>query len=209
MKFCFLLFKRTFRIYNVLVFLLLTFPVFAQSSNQLAKAQNIANHFAAIKTMTGDFIQFNPDGKMNEGTFYLERPGKIRFIYKGVPLQIISDGTFVGVNNRALNTWSVQQLFQTPMKLLLGDTIDLSSDNLLALSDDPGATTIVLRDKSIGYGRIKMIFDPKSYALRQWTVVDQQNLETTVQILNVRTGVKFVDGMFKIPRRNVASHDRN
>ncbi|MCZ2203614.1 LolA family protein [Bartonella sp. A05] len=201
--------RRALGLSCIFVFLLLAFPVLSQSAGQVARAQKIANHFAAIKTMTGDFVQFSPQGKMTEGTFYLERPGKIRFIYKGVPLQIISDGEFVGVNNRALNTWSFHQLFQTPMKLLLGDEINLSSGNLLALRDDPGATTLILRDKNIGNGQIKMIFDSKSYALRQWTIVDQQNLETTVQIMNVRMGVKFVDGMFTIPRRNVASRNRN
>ncbi|MDD9333235.1 MAG: outer-membrane lipoprotein carrier protein LolA, partial [Bartonella sp.] len=38
--------------------------------------------------------------------------------------------------------------------------------------------------------------------LRQWTIVDQQNLETTVQIMNVRTNVRFSDNMFVIPYKN-------
>ncbi|MDD9329992.1 MAG: outer-membrane lipoprotein carrier protein LolA, partial [Bartonella sp.] len=151
---------------------------------QLARSQNIINHFAAIKTMTGDFVQFSPKGKMTRGTFYLERPGKIRFSYKGVPLQIISDGKSVGINNRALNTWSFYQLSQTPMKFLLGNVINLSSENLLTFREDPKTIMIVLRDKTIGKGQIKIIFDSQSYALRQWAILDQQNLETTVQIMN-------------------------
>ncbi|WP_317993936.1 LolA family protein [Bartonella gliris] len=198
--------RRTFRgrifgFVGIIVFCCLTFPAFSQSSNKVARAQNIANHFAAIKTMTGDFIQFSPKGKMSQGTFYLERPGKIRFIYKKIPLQIIADGQFVGINNRALNTWSFSQLFQTPMKFLLDDKINVSSGRLLAFREDPGAVTIVLRDKSIGAGQIRMVFDSKNYALRQWTIVDQQNLETTVQIMNVRTGVRFADGMFTLPAK--------
>ncbi|WP_332060104.1 LolA family protein [Bartonella sp. CB74] len=187
---------------KIIVFCCLTFPAFSQSSHQVARAQKIANHFVAMKTMTGDFIQFSPKGKVTEGTFYLERPGKIRFIYKKLPLQIIADGKFVGINNRALNTWSFSQLSQTPMQFLLGDKIDVSSGRLLAFYEDPGAVTMVLRDKSMGRGQIRMVFDSKSAALRQWTIVDQQNLETTVQIMNVRTGVRFVEGMFKLPYKN-------
>lgn len=213
MKTFFLPQRKIFGFLGVVIFGCLTFSAFSQSSHKAARVQNsvrvqnsaraqsIANHFAAIKTMTGDFIQFSPKGKMSQGTFYLERPGKIRFIYKKIPLQIIADGQFVGINNRALNTWNFSQLLQTPMKFLLGDKIDLSSGRLLALREDPGAVTIVLRDKNIGAGQIRMVFDSKSYALRQWTIVDQQNLETTVQIMNVRTGVRFADGMFTLPSK--------
>ncbi|WP_336278586.1 outer-membrane lipoprotein carrier protein LolA [Bartonella sp. CB175] len=204
MKTFFLSWKRIFGFAKVIIFLFFTFPASSHSSSQVIRAQNVANRFAAIKTMTGDFIQFSPKGKITEGTFYLERPGKIRFTYKKLPLQIIADGKFVGINNRALNTWNFSNLFQTPMKFLLSDKIDVSSGRLLAFREDPGAVTIVLRDKTIGRGQIRMVFDSKSYALRQWTIVDQQNLETTVQIMNVRTGVRFADGMFKLPYKNTA-----
>ncbi|KEC54929.1 LolA family protein [Bartonella rochalimae] len=203
MRVYFFTLRRTFSL--ILLFFLLSSPAFSQSAKQFARAQNIINHFAAIKVMTGDFIQFNPKGKMTKGTFYLERPGKIRFSYKGVPLQVISDGKSVGVNNRALNTWSFYQLSQTPMKFLLGNVIHLSSENLLAFREDPKTIMIVLRDKTIGKGQIKMIFDSQSYALRQWAILDQQNLETTVKIMNVRTNVRFSDDMFVIPHKNTVT----
>lgn len=204
MKTPFLLQRRVFGFVEIILFLFLTFPAFSQSynkatSNKVTRAQNIVNSFAAIKTMTGDFIQFSPKGKKSQGTFYLERPGKIRFIYKGVPLQIITDGEFIGINNRALNTWNFSRLSDTPMKFLLDDKINISSGRLLAFREDPGVVIIVLQDKSMGGGQIRMVFDSKSAALQQWTIVDQQNLETTVQVMNVRTGVRFADGMFTLP----------
>ncbi|WP_208435394.1 LolA family protein [Bartonella phoceensis] len=201
MKTFFILQKRVFRFVGIIVFFCLIFPAFSQSSNKMTRAQNIINQFAAIKTMTGDFIQSSPKRKISQGTFYLERPGKIRFVYKKMPLQIIADGQFVGINNRALNTWNFSQLSQTPMKFLLDDKINISSGRLLAFREDPEVVTIVLRDTNIGTGQIRMVFDSKSATLRQWTIVDQQNLETTVQIMNVRTGVRFVDGMFTLPSK--------
>ncbi|WP_332065803.1 LolA family protein [Bartonella sp. CB189] len=210
MKTFFLRWRKVFGFTKVIIFLFLAFPALSQSSSQVMRAQKIANHFAAIKTMTGDFIQFSPKGKITEGKFYLERPGKIRFSYKKWPLQIIADGQFVGIHNRVLNTWNFSKLSQTPMKFLLSDKIDLSSGRLLDFHEYPGAVMMVLRDKTIGRGQIRMVFDSKSYVLRQWTIVDQQNLETTVQIMNVRTAVRFADGMFKLPYKNVSvSHHRN
>lgn len=183
---------------------LITPAAFAQNTNLNAHAQEIANHFAAIKTMTGDFVQFSPKGEMTEGTFYLERPGKIRFSYKNSPVRVITDGKSVAINNRKLDTWDLYQLSQTPMKMLLDTKIDLSDGKLLSVSQDQGSTTIVLADKTLGKGKIRMIFDSKTYELLQWTIVDQQNLETTVQITNVRTGVRFAEGMFDIPYQRIA-----
>ena len=141
---------------------------------------------------------------MTEGTFYLERPGKIRFSYKNSPVRVITDGKSVAINNRKLDTWSLYQLSQTPMKMLLDTKIDLSDGKLLGVNEDKGATTIILADKSLGKGQIRMIFDSKTYDLRQWTIVDQQNLETTVQVTNVRVGVRFAQGMFDIPYQRIA-----
>ena len=179
-------------------------PAFAQNTNLAAHAQDIANHFAAIQTMTGDFIQFSPKGEMTEGTFYLERPGKIRFSYKNSPVRVITDGKSVAINNRKLDTWDLYQLSQTPMKMLLDTKIDFSDGKLLNVSQDQGSTTIVLADKTLGKGQIRMIFDSKTYELLQWTIVDKQNLETTVQITNVRTGVRFAKGMFDIPYQRIS-----
>ena len=90
------------------------------------------------------------------------------------------------------------------MKMLLDTKIDLSDGKLLNVSQDQGSTTIVLADKTLGKGQIRMIFDSKTYELLQWTIVDKQNLETTVQITNVRTGVRFAKGMFDIPYQRIS-----
>ena len=186
----------------------LPYAIAATIPSQLPSAQQIADHFTQIRTMTGDFVQFSPKGDMTEGTFYLERPGKIRFSYKNSPVRVIADGKSVAINNKNLDTWNLYQLSQTPMKMLLDDHIDLSDGKLLAVQRDPGATTIILRDKTIGRGEIRMIFDSKTFELRQWTIVDQQNLETTVQVMNVKTGVRFAKGMFDIPYQRIAMKRR-
>ncbi|UXM96323.1 outer membrane lipoprotein carrier protein LolA [Bartonella sp. HY329] len=174
-----------------------------EASNQAA-AQKIADHFAAINTMTGDFIQFSPKGKMTEGTFYLERPGKIRFVYKNSPIRIISDGKSVVINNKKLDSWDLYQLSQTPMKLLLDTQIDLSGGKLLNFVSDKNAATMELTDKTMSGGKLRLIFDVKTNELKQWTMIDRQNLETTVQITNLRSNVRFADGMFRINYQNIA-----
>jgi outer membrane lipoprotein-sorting protein len=166
----------------------------------LADAQKIADHFAKVKTMTGEFVQFGPRGEQTGGKFYIERPGRIRFNYEEPSgFKVIADGESVVINNAKLNTWDLYPLSKTPLKLLLDNRIDLSGDKVRSVRQDEDLTTIQLQDKSIfGDSTITMMFDPKSYELRQWTITDAQGKDTTVMIFNVQSGVTFDPNVFKI-----------
>lgn len=182
-------------------------PALAQAAPAgINAAQDIANKFSSVKTLTGSFVQFGPRGDQTGGTFYIERPGKIRFNYnKPSPIRVISDGKSVVINNRKLDTWDLYPLSKTPLKLLLSDQIDLSARSVKSVKQEPDMTTIVLGDKSIfGNSTISMMFDPKTSDLRQWTITDAQGLDTTVMITDVRTGVRFADDMFKIDYTRIA-----
>jgi outer membrane lipoprotein-sorting protein len=174
-----------------------------------ATAQAVADHFSSVRSMTGNFIQFDAAGNQSEGTFSIERPGKIRFDYSGQPLRVIADGSQVAINNSRLNTWDLYPLSQTPMKLLLDRRIDLSAANIQDVQQTPELITIVMGDRSVfGSSRITMMFDPNTYDLRQWTIRDQQGKDTTVIIDNVREGVAVDQAQFAIPYNQISQQSR-
>ncbi|MEW7007947.1 MULTISPECIES: outer-membrane lipoprotein carrier protein LolA [unclassified Lentilitoribacter] len=164
-------------------------------------AQNIASHFASVKTMMGEFVQLNPDGNQIAGKFFISRPGKLRFNYeKPSPVRVISDGRNLVVGNQKLKTWSLYPLRTTPLKLLLANKINLKSKDIKSVTETDSLVTIVMGNKTIfGKSTITMMFDPASYELRQWTIKDVQGKETTVLIFNVETGVDFAKSVFRIP----------
>lgn len=181
----------------------------AQAQDPVAK--EIADHFSNVRTMTGEFIQFSPSGQQVGGKFFIERPGKLRFNYNDPsPLRVIADGKTVVIGNQKLRTWDIYPLSKTPLKLLLADRINLGSKMVKSVDVAPDLTTIVLGDKSIfGDSTITLMFDSKSYELRQWTITDAQGKATTVMIFDVQTDVKFADNVFKVPYNQVhASEDR-
>ena len=174
-------------------------PVFAQANS--STAQKIADHFASVKTMMGEFVQFGPRGDQTAGKFYLERPGKLRFNYEQPsPMRVISDGRNVAIGNMKMKTWDVYPLSKTPLSLLLSDRIDLGHQMVRQVKEEQDLTTIVLGDKSIfGDQTITLMFDPKTFELRQWTVTDAQGKDTSVMIFNVQQGVNFDDKVFQVP----------
>lgn len=164
-------------------------------------AQKIADHFSTVKTMTGEFVQFGPQGQQIGGKFFIERPGKLRFNYeKPSPVRVISDGKTVVIGNSKLKTWDIYPLSKTPLKLLLGQRIDINGATVKSVKVDSDLTTVTLGDRSIfGTSTIAMMFDTQTYDLRQWTITDAQGKDTTVMIFNVQTGVTFADSVFEVP----------
>jgi len=175
----------------------LSTPATAASSNA---AQKIADHFSSVATMSGEFVQFGPRGEQTGGKFYIQRPGKIRFNYEPPSgYKVISDGKSVVIDNTKLNTMDLYPLSKTPLKLLLDDRIDLSGKKVKSVREEDDLTTIQLADRQFfGNSTITMMFDPKSYELRQWTITDPQGKDTTVMIFNVKQGMKIDQDLFAI-----------
>lgn len=165
----------------------------------------LSDHFAAVPTMTGEFLQFNPDGQQTGGTFYLERPGRIRFNYeKPNPVEVISNGKTVAVHNRKLKTWDFYPLDKTPLKLLLADKIEFSPKTVRSVTNDTDMTTIVMGDDKIfGDSEITLMFDPNDFDLRQWTIKDAKGAETSVMVFNVQKNVTIPEKLFKFDERAI------
>src|SRR5713226_1453964 len=53
----------------------------------------IEKYFNSIKTLKSRFVQTNPNGSIIQGTFYVRRPGRLRFEYDPPSqLKIVADG---------------------------------------------------------------------------------------------------------------------
>jgi outer membrane lipoprotein-sorting protein len=181
----------------------------AQAASETAQA--IADHFSNVRTMAGEFVQFGPSGEQTGGKFYIQRPGKIRFIYENPSgFQVTSDGKSVVILNKKMETADLYPLSKTPLKLLLDDHIDLSGQKVKSVKQGDDVTTIKLADRSLfGNSTISMMFDPESYDLRQWTITDAQGKDTTVMIYNVQKDVKIDPSTFEINYNRVSEMNAN
>lgn len=167
--------------------------------------QLIAEHFVKVPTMAGEFIQFGPRGNQTGGKFYIQRPGKIRFIYHDpTPIRIVSNGKTVAVNNKKLKTWDFYPLKKTPLSLVLGNKMVIDPKTIHDVRTDEDLTTIVMGDDKIfGDSVITMMFDPRTYDLRQWVIKDAQGKETTVMIFNVEKNIEIPAKFFKVDQLGI------
>jgi outer membrane lipoprotein-sorting protein len=156
----------------------------------------------SVTTMIADFAQSGA-GRRFDGKLYIHRPGRLRFQYlPPATLQIIADGTSVAIQDRRIKPEpDIVLIGQTPLKFLLADKIDLARDTkVLDVSSDPQSVAIKIEDRATfgGTSRIKLIFDPVSFQLRQWVVDDPQGNQTLVSLSNVDTLTPPDPALFKI-----------
>ena len=170
----------------------------------------ISDHFNSVPTMSGEFIQFGPSGEQTGGTFYIHRPGRIRFNYEDPsPIMVVSNGKTLAVNNKKLKTWSYFPLKKTPLSLLLSDSIKIDDKSIKTVDAQDDHTTVVMGDKNIfGDSEITLLFDSNTQDLKQWTIKDAQGKETSVLIFNVEKNIKIPAKLFKIKKSKKQNNNR-
>ena len=86
-----------------------------------------------------------------------------------------------------------------PLGILLADHVQLTGDvTVTGMQRLPGQLEVSLvRTASPGDGTLSLIFADNPLALRQWTVLDAQRLETRVTLYNVEMGGKFDPKLFE------------
>jgi outer membrane lipoprotein-sorting protein len=171
-------------------------------AKQRALLDRISAYLTSVQTMVGKFVQVGPDGGRTEGTFYIQKPGRVRFAYNPPsPIDIISDGSSVVVRDRKLATQDLYPLSQTPLRYLLAERIDLLRDtDVVSVSTDDSFATVVIEQKQlfVGTDRLMIMFDAKDLTLKQWTVTDPQGFDTTVAVYNLDSTKKPDPNLFVI-----------
>src|SRR5450755_2524423 len=104
-------------------------PVFARTvdspSEQKADLVRVSAALNSIHAIQGGFVQIGPNGDVDQGTIFLDKPGRVRFEYDPPnPMLIVSDGRTITVKNRKLDTTDHYPLFGTPLHFILNNDVD-------------------------------------------------------------------------------------
>jgi len=176
-------------------------PAAAQSAADARDLRRISNYLNSNETLAGDFVQVGPDGEVNQGRFYLRRPGRVRFEYDPPnPTLVVADGFWVGVTDTSLDTLDRYPLSDTPLHLLLKEDVDLAREGAVSkierAANQMRITAINPDDPT--QGSITLVFTDNPLELRQWIVVDQQGLTTTVALRDMRSNISLKPELFVI-----------
>jgi len=163
-------------------------PAAPLTDAQKQDLKRVSTYLNGLKQVQGRFMQIAADGRSTQGAFYLKKPGRMRFEYdKPNPNLIVADGSSVAVSNANLKTTDRYPLINSPLKLLLSENIDLSSDRrVVSVQREAGTLSFTARETSgPAQGSITLLLADTGSALelRQWEVLDAQGARTRV-VLN-------------------------
>lgn len=179
---------------------------------QLEQINKVSGFFNGFRTLTGQFVQVGPRGNVSNGTFYISKPGKMRFEYNPPsPYLIVSDGTWVVIQNKKNKRTDHYPLSSTPLKLVLGDDVDLTKEaRVLDVASAEGSITLTLASKNRSVpGQLQIVYNEATASVEQWAIVDGEGRRTTVSLSDLKVGGQYNSALFKVkrPRGNRAKGD--
>jgi outer membrane lipoprotein-sorting protein len=173
-------------------------PAAAQSVNVTA----INAYLTALRSAQGGFRQTNPNGSVQTGRFYLQKPGKIRFEYDTPNgAMVIADGSWVGVFDPKSNRNPTRYpLDKTPLSVLLRDRLSLAEPGLVlgATRNADGTAITVVDPRAPQEGRMVMTFADNPIALTSWTITTKTGARTRVDLAGLEPAAGLDRSLFNI-----------
>jgi len=169
------------------------------SAADRADVARVEKYLDSIRTVAAHFMQ-SSGGRMALGSFYLERPGKMRIQYDPPDsLFMVASGIYLTVYDPRLKQTSYLPIDSTPAYFLVQDKSGFG-DNVTVTKVERGsdALRVTLHEKGHpDQGRITLVFSDKPLQLRKWTVLDRDGKEIDVALLDAQFDTKLDPDLFK------------
>jgi len=185
-------------LHYILLLTLFAVPALA-AKNWDSDIKKAEDYITALDTAQARFVQTTHDGTQLVGTFYLDRPGKLRFEYDD-PIKdyVVADGAFIYFYDAELKEQTNAPIGQTMADFILRKNFKLSGDvtvkNITEKGDYLQIEVVQANDE--GAGSLILGFQNDPFALRKWRVIDAQGLITEVELFYLKTGVDHPSGLF-------------
>ena len=188
------------------VFLLLTAnPLMASVKHEsyakeIGEVEKFLNN---INTFVASFTQISDDGGVSTGTFYLSRPGRLRWEYDDpTPLLIIAKGNLLTYYDRELDQVSHIGIDDTLAGFLTQDKIDFSKGVTLGSIEKKDGLLIVTvsqKDKE-DEGALGLVFREDPMQLIRLEILDSVGKFTMVSFNGAVYGKPLDKSLFILPK---------
>ena len=193
--------KKTFWFMSMLM----TFFTVSAQAQTVEDIQKIENYLNNIKTIKSSFVQTASNGNTTEGILYIEKPNKIRMEYAPpADYMIVGDGKDIVFNDKELDQITHIDYDDIPATLILSNKIQIDGKKL-KITDfykDSGTTEAVLEyTENKDIGPITLIFGNQPFELKQWKVIDTQDVEVTISLYNMERDIDLPETLFKFKQQ--------
>ncbi len=189
------------RIFIVALFLLIACPAYAapDAVDHSGDIKAVEQYLQNLESARARFVQTAHDGTQFPGTFYLERPGKLRFDYDP-PVEdfVVADGFFIYFYDAALGEQTNAPIGQTLADFFLRRDLKLEGDiSVQNVTRNEQFLLIELAQADdLEAGSLTLAFKEGPLTLKKWRVLDAQGLITEVELFYLKTDITHPGGLF-------------
>lgn len=162
--------------------------------------EKVEDYLQDLGSARARFVQTTHDGTQLVGTFYLQRPGKLRFEYDP-PIEdfVVADGFFIYFYDAELGEQTNAPIGQTLADFFLRKDLELSGDvEVTRIRRAGGLLQATLQQKADpAAGSLTLGFkeDPEM-TLSKWRITDGQGLITEVELFYLKEDIKHPSNLF-------------
>lgn len=183
-----------------LTLLLIPAALQAETSEAFDKdVQAVESYLQDLGSARARFVQTTHDGTQLVGTFYLQRPGKLKFEYDE-PIKdfVLADGFFIYFYDAELGEQTNAPIGQTLADFFLRKEIALSGDVTVESVRRAGELLQVklVQSSDPEAGSLTLGFKEDPLTLSKWRVVDAQGLITEVELFYLKTDITHPSDFF-------------
>ena len=164
-----------------------------------AAVKNAQTYLNALGSARARFVQTTHDGTQLVGTFFLQRPGKLRFEYDP-PVQdfVVADGMFIYFYDAELKEQSNAPIGQTLADFILRPDLRLGGDlTVTGTKRGGGLLQIdVVQTADPESGTLTLGFSEDPFTLKKWRIKDAQGMITEVELFYLKSDIKHPADLF-------------
>ena len=157
------------------------------------------SYLKSLGSARARFVQTTHDGTQLVGTFYLQRPGKLKFEYDD-PIKdfVVADGFFIYFYDAELGEQTNAPIGQTLADFFLRKDLSLNEDvKVESVKRKGGFLQVELTQRSDPEaGSLTLGLKEGPLSLSKWRIVDAQGLITEIELFYLKTDIKHPSNLF-------------
>ncbi len=166
--------------------------------------KEVEDYLKGIRTMKANFLQSSSNGDSAQGSMAMARPGRMRLEYDPPSsVLVICNGKHIVYYDKSVDQVTYIDMDSVPATMILKDEISFSDKSIVVtkVAREPGSLEVTMAKKGdLESGNITLVFTVKPLQLKQWRVVDAQNITTTISLFDVKSSIVMSSDLFKFKR---------
>ena len=171
-----------------------------------ARVQQAQNWLDSLKIAKARFEQIDYQGNVMRGTFYINRPGRLRFEYDA-PIKdyIVADGVQIHFYDGESGQTNSAPIGSTLADFILRDGRRFEKDVKVESVTEKGdmVNIAVTQANEPGMGQLILNFSKSPFELKSWQIIDAQGLTTTLVLHDFDRNATVPPSLFRMNNRNL------